>query len=743
MTDNSLVEEIDILNKESWNLSRIDDKKSLDIALKAEVESLKANYLPGLADSYLNQGWYYLNITHFVSSNSLFQQAKDLYYELGNDKGILKANAGLSGVAFHLGDYELCLDLNSETIEMSTSLGYSDRQITALTSSAQVYMELDKHSQALDYAYEAYDIGKKIENFEQKGILLKTIADCYIAKKEYEKAINYSKQAYEYYQNIGQYQGIFESINTLGTLYYKKGDRDKAEEYLLKSCSLAKGYTWEEVIIYSVADFYYATKDYSKSLLYIEQCIELAKKVNSKNYLKKSFLLKSRIEENRGNLKEAYNDIKQYITYKNEVENDNRNSSIQKIDMRLEISKIKRKNSDLLEANEVLKRIGKIGQRITATLEAEDILNIIYDSIKDLMDASTFGLAYYYEEKQELDYKIFVEDSNKLDIGVYNINDQNSIACWSIRNNKDIIISDIEKEYKKYINKLGPIGYLTKSLIYLPLHYDDKIIGLISIQSRKINAYSKRQIEVLKLLRGYVVIAVQNSIEHEKALQLNEDLNKANRELEKASLTDNLTSLYNRRYFHKVIESDINIVLRHSHTDEKRDPKNNIGFLIVDIDHFKEVNDTYGHPVGDEIIKQVSFRLKDALRKSDLIVRWGGEEFLIMAKETDLDGIKVIVSKLLKAISETEFVCNGVALKKTISIGFSMFPFYITSPCSLSWNESINITDRALYIAKESGRNRGAGIYPKGKTKIIDTKDILDNLDLYLSNGDLKIHNVV
>lgn len=694
---------IDKLNKESWDLSRIDDKRSLELALEAEIESLKNNYLYGLATSYLNQGWYYLNITHYVSSNSLFQQAKELYFEIDNIEGILKANAGLSGVAFHIGDYELCLNLNSDTIEKSIDIGNIDRQITALISTAQVYLELDNYEKAIHYSLEALEIAKELENYDQKGILLKALADSYIGKNDYENAIKYSALAYEYYLINNQYQGIFETTNTLGTLFFKKGEINKAEDYLLKSYSLAKGYPWEEVVVYSLAEFYFFQNNYKKSLKYLLECKDIAQNVKSKNYLKKVYYLKSKLEEKLSDIEGAYKSLKKYLKYKNEIDQDKIESQHQKLDIRLEINKVKRENVHLLESNEILKRIGQIGQKITGTLEAEQILNIIYQSIKDLMDASTFGLAYYYQEDELLDYKIFIEDSKKLPMGKTHINDPNSIACWSIRNRQDIFITDLEKEYAKYINKLGPIGDLTRSLIFLPLYYDNKVIALLSIQSKKINAYSKRQIEVLMLLRSYVTIAVQNSIEHNKALKLN-------KELEKVSLTDSLTTLYNRRYFNKVIESDVNLILRSTFKNNKRKNSKQLGFILLDIDHFKDVNDRYGHPAGDDILKQVSKCLLGTIRKSDLLVRWGGEEFLILAKETDYIGIQVIISKLLKAISSKTFIHDNITLNKTISIGFSIFPFDVNKPNAVTWEKSLKITDKALYIAKETGRNRGVGI---------------------------------
>lgn len=121
------------------------------------------------------------------------------------------------------------------------------------------------------------------------------------------------------------------------------------------------------------------------------------------------------------------------------------------------------------------------------------------------------------------------------------------------------------------------------------------------------------------------------------------------------------------------------------------------------------VNDSYGYQAGDELLKQISARLLSAIRSSDLLVRWGGEEFLLMARETNINGAKVLADKILHCIADVPFELQDVKLIKTVSIGFSLFPVFPDKPKAVSWEHCINLADKALYKAKASGRNTAVG----------------------------------
>ncbi|MFQ3573466.1 MAG: diguanylate cyclase [Thermodesulfovibrionales bacterium] len=163
-------------------------------------------------------------------------------------------------------------------------------------------------------------------------------------------------------------------------------------------------------------------------------------------------------------------------------------------------------------------------------------------------------------------------------------------------------------------------------------------------------------------------------------------------ELKDASIRDPLTGLYNRRYLDESYDKIVSGVIRRG---------TNIGLLMCDIDFFKQVNDIYGHDAGDTVLKETANVLRDSVRGADIVVRFGGEEFLIMLLDTNLGSALMVAEKIRHRIEGTNIQIRSEVIKKTISIGVSEFP----KDTENFW-EAIKFADVALYKAKEMGRNR-------------------------------------
>ena len=196
-------------------------------------------------------------------------------------------------------------------------------------------------------------------------------------------------------------------------------------------------------------------------------------------------------------------------------------------------------------------------------------------------------------------------------------------------------------------------------------------------------------------------------------------------ELREASFTDPLTGLRNRRYFADVIASEASLACRSGSPA--------LHMFLLDLDHFKKVNDTFGHAVGDEILRQTAARLKTATRASDLLFRWGGEEFLIVARGAADLSRSEIARRIVCTIGGTPFdIGTGTPLAKTCSLGFASFPFYSTNTSKVPVDAVIELADLSLYRAKHSGRNRAVGLTPQVNGPVSEDvwkKEILENLE--------------
>lgn len=241
-----------------------------------------------------------------------------------------------------------------------------------------------------------------------------------------------------------------------------------------------------------------------------------------------------------------------------------------------------------------------------------------------------------------------------------------------------------------------------------------RILGVVVLALLVLLGY-RIQARSLKRQREYLEEVVA---ERTEALRL------LNRQLEDASQTDPLTGLKNRRYLGQQLPSD----LAHFRRERER-PENSgqvMAFAIADLDHFKLINDRAGHFAGDALLKQVAERLVAGVRAGHYVVRWGGEEFLIVFRPMPQDETAHVISRVQKSIGEGPFrLPGGEQIQVTCSIGYTEYPFMANAPDRVDWELLVNLADHALYAAKAAGRDRWFGLRAGPK---FDARSIRDDL---------------
>ncbi len=190
--------------------------------------------------------------------------------------------------------------------------------------------------------------------------------------------------------------------------------------------------------------------------------------------------------------------------------------------------------------------------------------------------------------------------------------------------------------------------------------------------------------------RVYAALRTKNL--REELSRKNDELQMMIKKVEALSITDALTGLFNRRRFEEALDSEFNKASRY---------KLPLSCMMVDIDHFKDVNDTYGHPVGDAVIKDIALILKQSVRGVDMLSRWGGEEFIVLAPMTPKEDVMYLARRILKTVADHVFAGMGDK-RVTISIGIAD----LSSPGSDAACRLVQAADNALYAAKDKGRNR-------------------------------------
>ncbi len=316
-----------------------------------------------------------------------------------------------------------------------------------------------------------------------------------------------------------------------------------------------------------------------------------------------------------------------------------------------------------------LKILNEESSKLLSSLKIEVIVqNLIDSAFKITASSSAFFLC------KGRDFELFnfrgIQEPEKR-----NFNLKGTLIEMSVKNRTPLFISDVKK-YRMPVLPFnsGEIG----SFLSLPLIYEKEIIGLLVIISEKIEAFNSNQLEILSVLGNQASISMANARFHS--------------EIQKIAITDGLTGLFNHRHFQERLLQEFRRLERFTEP---------MSLLLIDIDYFKKINDTYGHPVGDSVLKGVAGIIGKTIRNIDIAARYGGEEFAVILIGTDINGAKNMAERLRKAVSDVKFKAEGNIFHITISTGISAWNKELKSTI-----EFIDRADKALYHAKNSGRNR-------------------------------------
>ncbi|QOC21308.1 diguanylate cyclase [Wenzhouxiangella sp. AB-CW3] len=394
---------------------------------------------------------------------------------------------------------------------------------------------------------------------------------------------------------------------------------------------------------------------------------------------------------------------------------------------------------ELAEANQALKEevdqrrrnehlqkaLYHIAEQAGETGGEQDFFELVHREISELIYAENFFIALLVDNDTALEFGYYADkylkSQKKRSLGA-------GLTEYALNSDSGVLL--LQDEIRELVDtgKIEIHGPYAHAWIGVPLQCEGRTLGLLAVQSyREDRIYRTEDLELLR----FVSSQIASSLERKRALaslkeaketleervaERTKELSRANEALAEQSLTDPLTGLRNRRYLIEQAPTDIALVER-QYRDAKLNDSDRVAentdllFLMIDIDHFKQVNDIHGHAAGDRVLQQMSQILNHCIRKSDTAVRWGGEEFLIVARFTDADFAPTMAERLRKTMAEHDFdLGQGERTHLTCSIGFAQYPMFPANPDRIHWEEVINVADRCLYAAKQSWRDAWVGV---------------------------------
>ena len=230
----------------------------------------------------------------------------------------------------------------------------------------------------------------------------------------------------------------------------------------------------------------------------------------------------------------------------------------------------------------------------------------------------------------------------------------------------------------------------------------------------------------------------------------NRELAALNQQLQEVSVTDSLTGLWNRRYLANEIPKELALLHRTRIVNDRRPvaergPDPNLLFFMIDVDGLKRVNDTYGHQAGDRAIVQMKETILGVCRQTDTLIRWGGDEFLLLGRQNSRDAAPVLAERIKQAVEVHRFdLGDGDTARLTCSVGFAVFPFMPSEPTLITWEQVLDLADRALYCAKQGGRNRWVGVLSvAGSDRALVVQRRGDDLEQLARDGVVQLRTAV
>lgn len=323
-----------------------------------------------------------------------------------------------------------------------------------------------------------------------------------------------------------------------------------------------------------------------------------------------------------------------------------------------------------------------VAKALTSSLDLDSILQTIMEKMAEYFRPDTWSLLMVDQEKDELYFAIAVGDAAealknvRLKVG-------EGIAGWVAKNGERLIVPDVVNDvrFAKRIDEMTK--WETRSIICVPLRSKHRVLGVIQLVNVNMDGFRDEEVFFLQSLCDYAAIAIENARSVEKIQEL--------------TITDDVTGLYNARHLYKTLEQEVYRSARFGYE---------FTVLFIDLDHFKQVNDTHGHLVGSKLLAEIGYAIKSHLRLIDYAFRYGGDEFVIMMPATNAYAAMEQATTLHRALLSTRFrMKSGLQLTVSASVGLSTAPQDGSTVHSI-----IGAADTRMYAVKTNGRGHVRGI---------------------------------
>ena len=331
----------------------------------------------------------------------------------------------------------------------------------------------------------------------------------------------------------------------------------------------------------------------------------------------------------------------------------------------------------------------ELGKALTSSLQLDQVLRTIMEKIDEFLRPDNWSLLLLDEAKQELYFELAVGKASQA-LKDVRVKMGQGIAGWVAQNGQTVVVPDTSKDTRFFGKVDEKTKTETQSIVAVPVKFREHCLGVIElINCIGPGGFDQRDLKLLEALSDFAAIALENA-RHVKRIH-------------ELTITDDCTSLFNARHMSAILETEIYRSQRYNYE---------FSLVFIDLDHFKQVNDTHGHLVGSRLLAEIGNSLKMHARLIDFAFRYGGDEFVLLLPQTSKENAMNVARRMHKLIRDTVWLQpEGLNIRLTPSLGLASYPVDSRTKEGL-----LHLADEAMYLVKNTARNSVAaanvGILP-------------------------------
>jgi len=320
----------------------------------------------------------------------------------------------------------------------------------------------------------------------------------------------------------------------------------------------------------------------------------------------------------------------------------------------------------------------ELGKALTSSLQLDQVLRTIMQKVEEFLHPDTWSLLLMDEAKQELYFEIATGEGSAA-LKEIRIKVGQGIAGWVAQTGEVVIVPDTSRDSRFFAKVDEKTKMQTRSIVAVPVRFRDRSLGVIElINCVGSQGFGERDLALLEVLADFAAIAIENARHVQKIHEL--------------TITDDCTTLYNARHLNFVLETEIYRSQRYNYE---------FSLIFIDLDHFKSVNDTYGHLTGTRLLSDIGNMVKSNCRLIDFAFRYGGDEFVVLLPQTSKENALIVARRLHKRIREHMWMQDlGLEIKITASVGVASYP-----TDSRDKSKLLHLADEAMYLVKNTSRD--------------------------------------